>query len=202
MHIRRWWPVPVIAAVLVLVVAAFSHLPAQEVAVLTAEQGAGGGGFDTGLAQAGTTEQAEEAEEEFVSTGMQEVQAPPAAPAPVLAPGQAATVAMPSSWLAERTWEDGVRTVAECVTTEGGRSCKVNVYGPNGEFILGREIPASGEAVDCPGPCLDATGAVLDSSSLSRTQAATTVEAEAETVPEAEAVPEDLAVEAIRDRGE
>lgn len=71
----------------------------------------------------------------------------------------------------ERAWPDAHTTIVEC-TGEVTRTCQVNVYGPNGEFILGRKISPNGEAADCTGPCLDSTGAPLDASSVSRAQAA------------------------------
>jgi len=71
----------------------------------------------------------------------------------------------------ERAWSDGHTTIVEC-TGEITRTCQVNVYGPGGEFILGRKISPNGEAVDCSGPCLDSTGAPLDAASVSRAKAA------------------------------
>jgi hypothetical protein len=71
----------------------------------------------------------------------------------------------------ERVWSDGVKTVVEC-TGDVVRTCQANVYGPDGEFILGRKISPSGEAADCSGPCLDASGAPLDAATVTRAQAA------------------------------
>jgi hypothetical protein len=71
----------------------------------------------------------------------------------------------------ERAWSDGVKTIVEC-SGDVVRTCQVNVYGPDGEFILGRKISPSGEAADCSGPCLDATGAPLDAATVARAQAA------------------------------
>ena len=71
----------------------------------------------------------------------------------------------------ERAWSDEHKTYVEC-TGDVARTCQVNVYGPGGEFILGRKISPNGEAVDCSGPCLDSTGAPLDAASVSRAKAA------------------------------
>jgi hypothetical protein len=71
----------------------------------------------------------------------------------------------------ERVWSDGVKTVVEC-TGDVVRTCQANVYGPDGEFILGRKISPSGEAADCSGPCLDASGAPIDAATVTRAQAA------------------------------
>lgn len=206
MHTRRRWPVPVFAVVLVLMVAAFYHAVAQEgsVVALTPDQGLSGG-IAGGMAQAGTTEEAEE----FASAAEFET-APPSTATPAQAGDEeVVALATPSAWLEERTWSDGVTTVVECITVGASRSCRVNVYGPGGEFLLGREIPAVGEAFDCTGPCLDATGAVLDSSSVSRAQAAISegdhtvgvVTAGTGTMAEGEVAVEEEAAE-VQDRGE
>jgi hypothetical protein len=89
-------------------------------------------------------------------------------PAPPTSTGTAATQ---PPLLNERDWSDGYKTVVEC-TGDVARACQANVYGPNGEFVLGRTISPNGEAADCSGPCLDSTGAQLDASSVSRAQAA------------------------------
>jgi len=83
----------------------------------------------------------------------------------------AAAAAAQPALLNERDWSDGYKTVVEC-TGDVAPTCQANVYGPNGEFILGRTISPNGEAADCSGPCLDSTGAPLDASSVSRAQAA------------------------------
>lgn len=93
-------------------------------------------------------------------------QLPPAGPAPQAAAGSASPILV-----SERAWADGTKTVVEC-TGDAARTCRVNVYGPDGEFILGRALTPTGEAADCGGPCLDATGAPLDSATVARAQAA------------------------------
>jgi hypothetical protein len=90
----------------------------------------------------------------------------PAGPTP-----EGVAVAAQQILVNERAWSDGVKTVVEC-TGDVTRTCQANVYGPNGEFILGRRISPSGEAADCEGPCLDATGAPLDAATVTRAQAA------------------------------
>jgi hypothetical protein len=90
----------------------------------------------------------------------------PAGPAP-----DGVAVAAQPILVNERAWSDGVKTVVEC-TGDVTRTCQANVYGPDGEFILGRRITPSGEAADCEGPCLDATGAPLDAATVTRAQAA------------------------------
>lgn len=94
------------------------------------------------------------------------------AQAPVSTTGstEAAATTQPAL-ISQRDWSDGYKTVVEC-TGNVARTCQANVYGPNGEFILGRTINPNGEAADCSGPCLDSTGAQLDASSVTRAQAA------------------------------
>jgi hypothetical protein len=93
-------------------------------------------------------------------------QAPPTSTAST----EAAATTQPAL-ISQRDWSDGYKTVVEC-TGDVVRTCQANVYGPNGEFILGRTISPNGEAADCSGPCLDSTGAQLDASSVTRAQAA------------------------------
>jgi hypothetical protein len=93
------------------------------------------------------------------------------AQAPPVAPEGQTTAATQPILINEREWSDAHKTIVEC-TGDVARTCQVNVYGPNGEFILGRTISPNGEAVDCSGPCLDSTGAPLDASSVIRAQAA------------------------------
>ncbi|HEY6102024.1 MAG TPA: hypothetical protein VI007_02240 [bacterium] len=93
-------------------------------------------------------------------------QAPPASTGST----EAAATTQPAL-ISQRDWSDGYKTVVEC-TGNVVRTCQANVYGPNGEFILGRTINPNGEGADCSGPCLDSTGAQLDVSSVTRAQAA------------------------------
>src|SRR3990170_3819787 len=93
------------------------------------------------------------------------------APPPAAAAAEEAASSTQPMLVSERAWSDGHTTIVEC-TGDVTRTCQVNVYGPTGEFILGRKISPSGEAADCSGPCLDSTGAPLDASSVSRAQAA------------------------------
>lgn len=100
------------------------------------------------------------------AAGTTTAQLPPAGPAPE-------TVAASTSpiLVSERTWSDGAKTVVEC-TGDVARTCKVNVYGPDGQFILGRTFSPAGEGADCGEPCLDAAGAPLDAATVARAQAA------------------------------
>ena len=91
-------------------------------------------------------------------------------PPPPVATAEEAAASTQPMLVSERAWSDGHTTIVEC-TGDVTRTCQVNVYGPTGEFILGRKISPSGEAADCSGPCLDSTGAPLDASSVSRAQA-------------------------------
>ena len=92
-------------------------------------------------------------------------------PPPPAGTSESATASTQPVLLNERAWSDGHTTIVEC-TGDVTRTCQVNIYGPNGEFILGRKISPNAEATDCSGPCLDSTGAALDASSVSRAQAA------------------------------
>lgn len=92
------------------------------------------------------------------------------APSSTTGSTEAAATTQPAL-IGQRDWSDGYKTVVEC-TGNVVRTCQVNVYGPNGEFILGRTVNPNGEAADCSGPCLDSTGAQLDASSVTRAQAA------------------------------
>src|SRR3990170_3734151 len=92
-------------------------------------------------------------------------------PPPPAATAEEAAASTQPMLVSERAWSDGHTTIVEC-TGDVTRTCQVNVYGPTGEFILGRKISPTGEAADCSGPCLDSTGAPLDASSVSRAQAA------------------------------
>lgn len=102
-----------------------------------------------------------------------------------------------------------MQTFVEC-TGDVVRTCQVNVYGPNGEFILGRSIAPNGEAADCSGPCLDSIGAPIDASAISRAQAAVTAGSQAYRVitsvgtpaaPPAAQPPEEPQAEPLHDEG-
>ena len=152
--------------------AAISFASAQEGPLFTAaleQDTAGAGGAALALAS----------EEGPLSDGVMAEEAPspavvvaqtPPLPSPAVAP-DAAAVTTGKTLLNERAWSDAHTTIVEC-TGDVTRTCQVNVYGPNGEFILGRKFSPNGEAADCSGPCLDSTGAPLDASSVSRAQAA------------------------------
>lgn len=217
MKVRRGWYLAAFAAVLIVSAAAYYAL-AQEGALLTEQDGPAGFAVTAAASSAvsaearvGTAQQAEVA----TVAGEEETQATLAAATLAQTAGEEAEIvalATPSRWLEERTWADGVTTVVECTTVGATRSCRVSVFGPGGEFILGREIPASGEAFGCPGQCIDATGAVLDSSSVARAQGAiaagdrdvgvvsagTPMTAEVEV----EISPGEETVEAVQERGE
>ena len=157
--------------------AAISFVSAQEGSVLTAVPAAqavtSSAMLAVGNVGAAAVVAAEEgpkvdvamAEEETISA-VAVAQTPP----PPAATAEEAAASTQPMLVSERAWSDGHTTIVEC-TGDVTRTCQVNVYGPTGEFILGRKISPSGEAADCSGPCLDSTGAPLDASSVSRAQA-------------------------------
>ena len=145
------------------------------------------------------------ADEETTAT-MTLAQTPP----PPAGTSESAAASIQPVLLNERAWSDGHTTIVEC-TGDVTRTCQVNIYGPNGEFILGRRISPNAEATDCSGPCLDSTGAALDASSVSRAQAAIAagsqnhkviVSAGAPLPPAAEEVPAETEAERLHVEGE
>jgi hypothetical protein len=130
----------------------------------------------------------------------------PAGPAP-----EGVTGSAQPTLVNERAWSDGYKTIVEC-TGDVTRTCQANVYGPDGEFILGRKISPSGEAADCSGPCVDATGAPIDAAAVSRAQAAVSAGAQTHKVissaglppapPAAAETPTETEAELLRHEGE
>lgn len=170
---RRLWQAGASVLAGILLVAVVSYVSAQGGSVALALIGEGQAGGAVTVAAGGVSEGSsslELAEAESTTTVTIVAQTPPPV---VTTPStvEEAVITMPTNWLSERVWTDGARTVVECIGSPT-RTCNVNVYGPAGEHLLGWNISPTGLGTDCSGPCLDSTGTVLDSSSISRAQSA------------------------------
>ena len=132
--------------------AAISFASAQEGPLFTAaleQDTAGAGGAALALAPEEGFRVNGAMVEEAPSPAVVVAQTPPL-PGPAVT-SDAAAVTTGKTLLNERAWSDGYTTIVEC-TGDVTRTCQVNVYGPNVEFILGCKISPNGEAADCSRP--------------------------------------------------